>query len=141
MLVGYNTRVPALGSGPKMPTILVIDDDQGVTETFAWMLRLEGYQVRTAVNAEAGLREAKAARPDAIILDLRMPLVDGMAFLRRLRADVKQSDIPVAVVTGDYLLDDEVSVELRGLGAALHFKPLWIEDLVGLTRTLLGVTH
>ena len=66
--------------------ILIVDDDEGVTQTFARMLRLEGYQVRTAMNAETGLREAEHSRPDAIILDLRMPLVDGLGFLRRLRA-------------------------------------------------------
>jgi two-component system response regulator PrrA len=124
-----------------MATILVVDDDEGVTQTFARMLRLEGYDVRTAMNAETGLREADKSRPDAIILDLRMPLVDGLGFLRRLRARDEQRDTPVAIVTGDYFLDDQVSAELRELGAELKFKPLWLEDLVGLARHLLQVTH
>jgi two-component system response regulator PrrA len=128
-------------------TILIVDDDEGVTTTFARMLRLEGYEVYTAMNAETGLREADATAPDAIILDLRMPLVDGLGFLRRLRAIAQHRDVPVAIVTGDYFLDDAVSAELRMLGAELKFKPLWLEDLVGLARTLLsgptpnGVTH
>jgi two-component system OmpR family response regulator len=105
------------------------------------MLRLEGYQVRTAVSAEKGLLEAEHSRPDAIILDLRMPLVDGLGFLRRLRARDDQRATPVAIVTGDYFLDDSVSAELRELGAELRFKPLWLEDLVGLARNLLKVTH
>jgi DNA-binding response OmpR family regulator len=117
--------------------ILIVDDDEGVTQTFARMLRLEGYQVRTAINAENGLREAEQSRPDAIILDLRMPLVDGLGFLRRLRAHDAQRSTPVAIVTGDYFLDDAVSTELRELGAELRFKPLWLEDLVGLARNLL----
>jgi len=121
--------------------ILIVDDDEGVTQTFARMLRLEGYQVRTAVSAETGLREAADCRPDAIILDLRMPLVDGLGFLRRLRAHDEQRLVPVAIVTGDYFLDDAVSTELRELGAELRFKPLWLEDLVGLARNLLKVTH
>ena len=121
--------------------ILIVDDDEGVTQTFARMLRLEGYQVRTAVNAETGLRVAEESQPDAIILDLRMPLVDGLGFLRRLRARDEQRDTPVAIVTGDYFLDDTVSTELRELGAELRFKPLWLEDLVGLARNLLKVTH
>jgi DNA-binding response OmpR family regulator len=121
--------------------ILIVDDDEGVTQTFARMLRLEGYQVRTAMNAESGLREAEDCRPDAIILDLRMPLVDGLGFLRRLRAHHDQRLVPVAIVTGDYFLDDSVSTELRELGAELRFKPLWLEDLVGLARNLLKVTH
>jgi DNA-binding response OmpR family regulator len=105
------------------------------------MLRLEGYDVRTAMNAEMGLREAEQSHPDAIILDLRMPLVDGLGFLRRLRAHAAQRNTPVAIVTGDYFLDDSVSSELQQLGAELKFKPLWLEDLVGLARTLLKVTH
>ena len=131
-------RLMAESSGSK---ILIVDDDEGVTQTFARMLRLEGYQVRTAVSAETGLREAEDSRPDAIILDLRMPLVDGLGFLRRLRSHDEQRQVPVAIVTGDYFLDDSVSTELRELGAELRFKPLWLEDLVGLARNLLRVTH
>jgi DNA-binding response OmpR family regulator len=133
--------VPAATSERNGSKILIVDDDEGVTQTFARMLRLEGYQVRTAVSAETGLREAEQSHPDAIILDLRMPLVDGLGFLRRLRARDDQRAIPVAIVTGDYFLDDSVSTELRELGAELRFKPLWLEDLVGLARNLLKVTH
>jgi DNA-binding response OmpR family regulator len=124
-------------SASSNPKILIVDDDEGVTQTFARMLRLEGYQVRTAVSAETGLQEAKASAPDAIILDLRMPLVDGLGFLRRLRELDEQRTTPVAIVTGDYFLDDSVSSELRELGAELRFKPVWLEDLVGLARNLL----
>jgi len=139
--VNYNNAVPADPADRENTTILIVDDDEGVTQTFARMLRLEGYQVRVAMNAETGLREADASRPDAIILDLRMPLVDGLGFLRRLRARDNHRDTPVAIVTGDYFLDDEISSELRTLGAELKFKPLWLDDLVGLARNLLGVTH
>lgn len=134
-------KVSTLINEREVATILVVDDDEGVTQTFARMLRLEGYDVRTAMSAESGLREADKSHPDAIILDLRMPLVDGLGFLRRLRARNEQRDTPVAIVTGDYFLDDQVSAELRELGAELKFKPLWLEDLVGLARHLLQVTH
>jgi DNA-binding response OmpR family regulator len=133
--------VSAVISGASTAKILIVDDDEGVTQTFARMLRLEGYHVHTAINAETGLREAEENRPDAIILDLRMPLLDGLGFLRRLRSKAEQRTTPVAIVTGDYFLDDAVSSELRELGAELRFKPLWLEDLVGLARNLLKVTH
>jgi len=138
--------MPALGvtqdtAGPLASRILVVDDDEGVTSTFARMLRLEGFDVRTALNGEMGLREASQSRPDAIILDLRMPLVDGVRFLQLLRADNEQRDVPVAIVTGDYFVDDEVTDELRRLGAEVKFKPLWLDDLVGLARDLLKVTN
>ncbi len=135
------TEVSSLMSEPTPSTILIVDDDEGVTQTFARMLRLEGYHVHTAVNAENGLRQAERSHPDAIILDLRMPLVDGLGFLRRLRSHEDQRGTPVAIVTGDYFLDDSVANELRELGAELRFKPMWLEDLVGLARTLLKVTH
>jgi len=119
--------------------ILIVDDDEGVTQTFARMLQLEGYQVRTAVSAEMGLVEAARSRPNAIILDLRMPLIDGLGFLRRLRERDDHRSTPVAIVTGDYFLDDAISSEIRDLGAELRFKPLWLEDLVTLARDLLKV--
>ena len=123
---------------PAGRRVLIVDDDEVVTATFARMLRLEGYNVRTASNAETGLREAQQVQPDAIILDLRMPLLDGVGFLRRLRQQHAQHHTPVAIVTGDYFLEDAVSNELRDLGAELRFKPLWLDDLVVLTRTLLA---
>jgi DNA-binding response OmpR family regulator len=133
--------VPGTPDAPTLSKILIVDDDESVTQTFASMLRLEGYQVRTAFTAENGLRLAEESRPDAIILDLRMPLVDGLGFLRRLRAKDEQRKTPVAIVTGDYLLEDEVSSELHQLGAELRFKPMWLEDLVSLAHNLLGETH
>jgi len=132
---------PMTPTGPAPASILIVDDDEAVTQTFARMLRLEGFTVRTAINAESGLAEAAQNNPDAIILDLRMPLVDGLGFLKQLRAREGQRQVPVAIVTGDYFLDEQVSSELRQLGAELTFKPLWLEDLVGLARNLLKVTH
>jgi len=126
---------------PVSESILIVDDDEAVTQTFARMLRLEGFTVRTAVSAESGLADATEHRPDAIILDLRMPLIDGLDFLKRLRAMESHAQVPVAIVTGDYFLADAISAELKQLGAELTFKPLWLEDLVGLARTLLKVTH
>ena len=117
--------------------VLIIDDDIAVTQTFASMLRLEGHEVRTALDAETGLQEARSDRPDAIIVDLRMPLINGLGFLYRLRSDARYQDTPVAIVTGDYALDDSISRELEELGAELRFKPLWLEDLVDLAHALL----
>jgi response regulator RpfG family c-di-GMP phosphodiesterase len=69
-----NSGVGAVVSSPTLTrTILIVDDDPSVTETFERMLRLEGYNVVTALSAEAGLSQAERASPHAIILDLRMP--------------------------------------------------------------------
>lgn len=116
-------------------TVLVIDDDEVAVEQFARMLRGEGYRVRAALDAESGLAEVKALRPDAILLDLRMPLVDGLEFLQRLRA--VNTSVPVTIVTGDYFIDEQTSTTLRSLGADIQFKPLWIEDLSTVVHVML----
>lgn len=118
--------------------LLIIDDDEVVIQTFARMLRLEGHEVRTALDAETGLQQAHTQKPDAIIVDLRMPLINGLGFLYRLRSLERLHATPVAIVTGDYTMDDSVAQEIGELGAQLHFKPLWLEDLVDLARSLLG---
>ena len=133
-----NNTLSSVTASPTLTrTILIVDDDPSVTETFERMLRLEGYNVVTALSAEAGLSEAERASPHAIILDLRMPLTDGLQFLRVLRTMRGLGSVPVAIVTGDYFLDAEVSNELHELGADLRFKPLWLEDLLALARNLL----
>jgi DNA-binding response OmpR family regulator len=117
--------------------ILIVEHDELTTATFARMLRLEGYQVQTALSAEDGLLEVDSRRPDAIIVDFRMPGMDGLEFLRRLRARDDTRSTPVAVVTGDYFLDDTIPAQLSELGAVVRFKPLWLEDLVPLVHGLL----
>ena len=65
-----------------------------------------------------------------------MPRVDGLAFLRQFRADARGEHVPVAVVTGDYLMEDALLFEFKTLGAVVRFKPLWSEDLVELVEGL-----
>jgi len=119
-------------------TILIVDDDRSVADTFARMLKLEGFGVATALSAEAGLTLARESPPDAIILDMRMPITNGLQFLRQLRSHDSLSRVPVAIVTGDYFLSEPIQHELRSLGAAIRFKPLWLEDLIALAKTLIN---
>lgn len=119
-------------------TVLIVDDDRAVTDTFARMLKLEGFEVATAVSPEAGLLLAQSVRPSAIILDMRMPIINGLQFLRRLRALPHLIEVPVAIVTGDYFLSDPITQELKSLGASIRFKPLWLEDLIALAKTLVA---
>jgi len=114
------------------PVLLLIDDDREVSQTFARWLTLSGYAVRTAPDGEAGLRQI--AGVDAIVLDVRMPLLDGLGFLRRARAG--HCDVPVAVVTGDYLIDEATLSEFQRLGARIVYKPLWMDDLTMLASDL-----
>jgi DNA-binding response OmpR family regulator len=119
------------------PRILLVEHDEATLATYARMLRLEGYQVKTALTAEDGLREVESSRPDAIIADLHMPGMNGLEFLRRLRAHDDTRTTPAAIVTGDYFADDTIPGQLRELGAEVRFKPLWLEELVTLVQCLL----
>jgi DNA-binding response OmpR family regulator len=119
------------------PRVLIVDDDGATADSFSRTLRLEGYEVWAALSAEEGLSLAQMHQPHAIVLDLRMPLTSGLEFLRAIRAIDGLATTPVAIVTGDYGLDDDVRDEIRALGAELRFKPIWIEELVTLARELL----
>ena len=131
-----NVSVP--GRAPRPPaTILLVEDDPGVVEIFSRILRMNGYEVRVAPDAESGLLELQRFTPSAVLLDLRLPIVDGLELLRRLRAEIPDARMPIAVVTGDYFVEEDVSRELRQLGAQVHFKPLWEDDLLKLVRDLL----
>jgi DNA-binding response OmpR family regulator len=119
-------------------TILIVDDDRSVADTFARMLKLEGFEVATALSADEGIELANQVRPDAIILDHRMPIKNGLQFLRLVRAQAHLASVPVAIVTGDYFLLETTQNELRALGASIRFKPLWLEDLIALAKTLVN---
>lgn len=123
-------------TAPLTRTILIVDDDRSVTDTFARMLKLEGFTVATALNANAGLELADNIRPHAIILDMRMPITNGLQFLRQVRARPHLVEVPVAIVTGDYFLPETIQQEVKRLGASLKFKPLWLEDLITLAKAL-----
>ena len=119
--------------------VLIIDDDVSVTELFARMLRLEGFEVWAAHTADDGLSLAQTHRPHAVILDLRMPLTSGVQVLRALRAIPGMQHMPVTIVTGDYYLAESQTNEIQALGADDRFKPLWLDDLVTLARDMLRI--
>jgi DNA-binding response OmpR family regulator len=117
--------------------VLIVDDDETVLKTFAKALSLEGYDVRVASSPLLGLKEVEEMPPDVILLDLRMPFVNGVGFLYRLRAQSAHRDTPVAVITGDSCIDDPAMTELHDLNAEVLFKPMWIDEVVSVTRHLL----
>ncbi len=128
-----------LGGTSTVPRVLIVDDDPSTADSFSRTLRLEGYEVWAGLSAEEGLSLAQTHQPNVIVLDLRMPLTSGLQLLRAIRAIPGLSSTPVAIVTGDYGLDDDMREEIKALGAELRFKPIWIEELVTLARELLSV--
>jgi DNA-binding response OmpR family regulator len=124
---------------PTSARILIVEDDRATCETFARILRVAGYDVRTARTAGTALLEVDTNRPDAIVLDLKMPLLlHGVGFLQRLRERPEMKAVPVAVVTGDLFLDKEIQAQLVDLGATLRFKPLHLDELTRLVRKMIS---
>lgn len=119
--------------------ILVIDDNVNLARGFAAGLRRNGYRVNVAHTAEDGRKLADADHPALIVVDFRMPFINGAGFLYRLRACPKYKDTPVLVVTGA-VVDDEMRGELADLSAVLRFKPLGLSDLLADVAALLGET-
>jgi DNA-binding response OmpR family regulator len=118
-------------------TILVVDDDQDIVRTFDRVLTRGGYRVIVARSAEDALRELDRQVPDAVITDLRMPLVNGLGLLYRMRSRETHQHVPVLVVTGETTLTDDTAGELSALGATVRYKPLDPAQLLAEVRSLL----
>ena len=82
-----------------VPLILVVDDDDDIREMIAETLVLDGYRVSTAPNGSVALEQAHVNRPDLIVLDLMMPVMNGWQFLEAQREDPELVTVPVVVVT------------------------------------------
>ena len=118
-------------------TVLVVDDDVSLARLVGLALVRAGYVVHIAHTAEDGLRLAQSQQPAAIIVDLRMPFINGTGFLYRLRASPQHRDTPVMVVTGESA-SDEMRADMAALRAVLRFKPLGMSELITEVSALVG---
>jgi DNA-binding response OmpR family regulator len=119
-----------------MPTVLIVDDNPMLAKGFARALSSDGYDVHLAFSAEEGLRLACHKQPNAIVLDFRMPYVNGVGFLYRLRKLPALRETPVMVLTGA-AVDEDTRTEIRYLHAVLRFKPMDMKVLRQEMRALL----
>lgn len=114
--------------------ILVIDDDPAVSASLERALRLEGYSVETAADGTAGLGILALDRPDAVILDLGLPDIDGLEVCKRMRT--AKDDTPVLMLTARDAVNDRV----QGLDAGADdylVKPFALAELLARLRALL----
>jgi len=88
--------------------ILIVEDDRSLADVLDYNLRQDGYQTVVANDGQDGLRQAKLRSPDLIVLDLMLPLVDGLEICRRLRADPVTRNILVLMLTAKTEETDEV---------------------------------
>ena len=95
-------------SGEK---ILLVDDDQDFAQLLEFDLRKKGYEVARAGNGEEGLEKVKTENPALVILDIKMPKMDGYTFVRRLKKEPGDKDIPVIVLTSYEPMKDMFQLE------------------------------
>jgi len=125
----------AVHDPPRSPAarILVVEDDRDIAESLELFLRRDGYQTERAHDGRRALELVHAARPDLVLLDLGLPIVDGVEVLRAIRTT---SDVPVIVVTARA---DEVD-ELVGFGLGADdyvTKPFSSRALLARVRAVL----
>ncbi len=117
---------------PK-PRVLVVEDDTDIADVLRRSLRLEGYDVRVAEDGVVALDEAVVFEPDAVVLDLGLPRLDGVEVTRRLRAE---GDVPILILTAR----DGVDARVEGLDSGADdylVKPFERQELLARLRALL----
>jgi two-component system OmpR family response regulator len=118
--------------------VLVVDDEPSLTDLLSMALRYEGWEIRTAGDGAAALKTAREFRPDAVVLDVMLPDVDGLELLRRLRADTP--DIPVLFLTARDAVEDRIAGLTAG-GDDYVTKPFSLEEVVARLRGLIRRTR
>jgi two-component system KDP operon response regulator KdpE len=114
-------------------TILVIDDEEQIRRALTSILKSHGYRVITAATGEEGTRAAADGRPDAVVLDLTLPDVDGIALATELRTWLKAPILVLSVRSGD---DDKIAALDAGADDYLT-KPFSAGELLARVRALL----
>ena len=111
------------GTGKR---VLVVEDDLGTAEAIAAILGDEGYTVDLVANGREALARIALARPDVILLDMMMPVMDGPETSRALQADRRTSGIPVVVMT----VSNQLIPRLEIPRAGVIVKPFVLEELL-----------
>jgi two-component system OmpR family response regulator len=118
--------------------VLVIDDEAAMTDLLSTALRYEGWDVRSAGDGVTAVRLARALRPDAVVLDIMLPDMDGLEVLHRIRAEMPE--IPVLFLTAKDSLTDRIAGLTAG-GDDYVTKPFSLEELVARLRGLMRRTR
>jgi CheY-like chemotaxis protein len=107
-----------------MSKLLIVDDEVAILEALTDILSVEGYEVATATNGAEGLKRASEERPELILLDLMMPVMDGQEMLRRLKEDPELRHTPVVVMSAGRVTKAELQ------GCRFLAKPFELDDLL-----------
>ncbi len=116
-------------------SVLIAEDEPHIVESLSFVLELEGYAVRAALDGEAALRELRSSAPDLLILDLMLPRLNGFEVLKTAKADPTLRQIPVIVLTAKGQAQDRRMVEEIGAEGFMT-KPFSNREIVQRVREL-----
>ena len=116
-----------------MRTVLLVEDEFGIADVLASVLEDEGYRVVTAGNGRRGLEHLAEVKPDLVVLDFMMPVMDGAAMGRAIRGDPAHDGIPIIMMSA--LSETAVRAHFDGYTAFIRkpFRIPWLLDLVART--------
>jgi CheY-like chemotaxis protein len=120
-----------------MKKILIIDDDPGILKVIKFRLVKMGYEVLVAVNGKQGLEKAIEIKPDLVLLDFFMPVLNGDEVCKRIKAEQTTKHIPVILMTADALQIKEKHLQDMGADAKI-LKPFESQDLIAQVRKHIG---
>lgn len=100
-------------------TVCIVDDDSDIREIYGMKFRREGFTVVTARDGEEGLQVVRQERPDVVLLDIQMPVLDGLGVLKILKGDPDLAKIPVVILSN--INDEKMFQEIGDLGAAKYY--------------------
>ena len=118
-----------------MTTVLIIDDEPDNIELLTRRLVRRGFVVLSATSAEDGIAKAVAEQPDVVLMDIKMPIVDGFEATRRLKADPATKAIPVIALTNHAMQEDRDRAAAVGADE-YETKPLDLDRLLAKIQTL-----
>lgn len=121
-------------------SIVIVDDNPNNLQVLSGILQLAGFKVRPALSGEIALRAIAASAPDLVLLDIRMPGMDGYETCRRLKADAASCDIPVIFISALTETADKLAA-FRAGGVDYVSKPFQTEEVLARVRTHLQLRH
>ena len=121
----------------KKTTVLVVEDEFHIREIIRMTLEMKGYRVQEAVNGKEGLKLVSQYKPDLIVTDILMPVMDGLEFFLMLKEKSETANIPVIVLTVKDSIEDERSALLLGVDEFIS-KPFDPRDLINKIEGILN---
>jgi len=128
------------GGTPVSELVMVIEDEKEIRDLVRYNLEKAGYRVAAAADGEEGLRQLFASRPDALVLDLMLPGMNGLEIVRELRAEPITHDLPILVLTARSAEMDKLLGFEQGADDYLT-KPFSPRELVARVKSLLRRTR